>query len=149
MAIGFQNGGLTTFTNNTVVTYAPVTLDLSCSGGTGSTLVQGQGTCPNSTFTVTGNIFLGYDNPATYGEGGQPGGPGMYYYGQPIGHTVRSNNTYFGMRSFSPLAGEQVANPLFVGQPTGAGSTFTEQELDNFNFMLTSGSPATGQGATP
>jgi Na+-transporting NADH:ubiquinone oxidoreductase subunit NqrA len=53
------------------------------------------------------------------------------------------------MRSFSPLAGEQVANPLFVGQPTGAGSTFTEQELDNFNFMLTSGSPATGQGATP
>ena len=37
-------------------------------------------------------------------------------------------------------------DPLFVAEPWGTGTTFTESELDNFNFHPTSGSPAIGSG---
>ncbi len=39
---------------------------------------NGVQSCADSTYTFADNIFRGYDNPGTYSEGGQAGGPGMY-----------------------------------------------------------------------
>jgi hypothetical protein len=144
IAIGFRDGNTTTMENNTIVTYAPVTFDLSCSGTYPDS--PGQGTCNNSSFIFKNNIVMGYDNPSTYNLGGQPGGPAAIYYDEPIGHTIRSNNLFYGIgHSFdcsTGFPGESCGDPLFTGQPTFTG----EASLDNFNFQLTSGSPAIGSG---
>jgi hypothetical protein len=144
IAFGFRDGGTLLMANNTIVSYAPTTLDASCSGTFPQS--QGQGTCKNSTLTFENNIVYGIDNPATYNLGGQGGGPGLFYYGTAIGHVIRANNLYFGIgHGFSCPTGfpaEQCQDPLFVGEPV-----FTkESDLDNFNFKITPGSPAVGAG---
>ncbi|WP_158943832.1 putative Ig domain-containing protein [Granulicella sp. S190] len=140
IAIGFRDGGTTTVENNTIVSYAPVTVDASC-WGTG-TDAQGTGTCNNSNFIFKNNIVMGYDNSATYDLGGQAGGPAAIYFDEPIGHVTRTNNLFYGIgHNFACPTGfsnELCADPLFTSQPT-----FTsESSLDNFNFQLTTGSPA-------
>jgi hypothetical protein len=145
MAFGFRDGGSTTMENNTFVSYAPTTFDASCSGTYPQ--LENQGTCNNSTFTFENNITYGIDNPDTYNDGGQVGGPGGFYYGTPIGHVIRNNNLYFGLRATSficptGLPAEICADPLFVNEPVFTG----ESSLDNFNFNITPGSPAVGAG---
>jgi hypothetical protein len=145
IAFGFRDGGSLLMANNTIVTYAPVTYDAACSGTYPQ--LQNQGTCNNSTFTFENNITYGIDNSNTYTYGGQPGGPGGFYYGTPLGHVIRSNNLYYGLRSSSficptGITGEICADPRFVNEPVFTG----ESSLDNFNFNITSGSPAVGAG---
>ena len=145
IAFGFRDGGTLLMANNTFVTYAPTTFDASCSGTFPQ--AQGQGTCLNSTFIFENNISYGIDNPNTYSVGGQSGGPGVFYYGSTIGNVIRNNNVYYGFRSTSfvcptGIATEQCADPLFVNEPVFTG----ESSLDNFNFKITSGSPAAGTG---
>ena len=144
IAFGFRDGGTLLMANNTIVATAPTTFDSSCSGTYPQT--PGQGTCANSTFTFENNIVYGIDDPSTYNAGGVPGGPGAFYYDTPIGHVIRTNNIYFGMgHGFNCSTGfpaEQCQDPLFVGEPV-----FTqESDLDNFNFKISSGSPAVGAG---
>jgi len=144
IAFGFRDGGTLLMANNTIISYAPTTLDASCSGTFPQ--VQGEGTCLNSTFTFENNIILGIDDPNAYSVGGVPGGPGGFYYGSTIGHVIRTNNLYWGIgHNFSCPTGypnEICQDPLFADEPVFTG----ESSLDNYNFKLTPGSPAVGAG---
>jgi hypothetical protein len=149
IAMGFRDGGSLTMANNTIITYAPTTFDVSCWGTYPNP--QGVGTCNNSTFIFENNIVVGYDNPTMLGLGGQSGGPGAFYFGAPIGTFTRNNNLYYGIRPTNftcptGFPGEICADPLFVNEPTGRAGNFVESELDNFNFGITPGSPAVGAG---
>ncbi|HEV2619782.1 MAG TPA: hypothetical protein VGU23_07575, partial [Acidobacteriaceae bacterium] len=130
ISFNFRQGGKALVANNSIVTYAPVTFDIACWDKTG---------CSESTLTFTNNLVLGYDNRGTYDLGGVAGGPAGFYFQQPIGHIVRSKNMYHGIRGMlCPIGhlGESCADPHFVSEPQ-----FTrEQDLDNFNFHLSSGS---------
>ena len=144
MSYNFRQGGTAYFANNTIVTYAPTTFDMECWDAPGA---GGSNTgCGNSAFTFENNIVLGYDNPNTYALGGQPGGPALFYFAEPIGNVVRSNNVYHGIgHGFSCPTGfnaEHCVDPMFVDEPTWTGET----SLDNFNFNLAPGSPAIGAG---
>jgi hypothetical protein len=135
IAFNFRNGGTVLMANNTIISYAPTTFDISCPAND----------CVNSTLTFENNIVLGYDNPGTYNLGGQVGGPGGFYFGHPIGTVVRSNNIFHGVRNFTCPTGnanEYCGDPLLVNEPVWTG----ESSLDNFNFNLTPGSPAKGTG---
>ena len=149
IAMGFRDGGSLTMANNTIVTYAPTTFDISCWGTYPDP--QGVGTCNNSTFIFENNIVVGYDNPTMLNLGGQSGGPGAFYFSAPIGTFTRNNNLYFGIRPTNficptGIPSEMCADPLFVNEPTGRGGNFVESELDNFNFNISPGSPAVGAG---
>jgi hypothetical protein len=120
-------GNVDTFTGNTIITYAPVTYDIQCLTGT----------CAGATITNSDNIVMGYMNPSVQ----QPGG--WLIAGSPT--VTRSNNLYFGLRAFTPVTGERVADPLFVSEP--ASPWTTEPALDDYNIALTTGSPAAGMGA--
>jgi hypothetical protein len=133
----FRQGSSVTMANNTIINYAPTTFDIDCDDPS----------CSNSTFIFKNNIVLGYENPATFNLGGKPGGPGGFYYGHPIGHVIRTNNVYYGLRGMrleTVFSNEKIANPLFVSQP----SFSKEKDLDGFNFQLSPSSPARGIGAT-
>ena len=143
IVFGFRDGGSLLMANNTIVSYAPTTLDASCWGTYPDP--QGQGKCSNSTFTFKNNIVLGYENPGTYNLGGKPGGPGGFYFQQPIGHIIRSNNLYYGIRGLrcpTEYPGERCADPKFVSQPRFS----KEQDLDKFDFHLSDTSPALRSG---
>jgi hypothetical protein len=132
IAFNFRQGGTLLMANNTIVGYAPTTFDINC----------WDPSCSNSTFTFKNNLILGYDNPHTYNLGGKNGGPGSFFFQNPIGHVVRSNNMYYGIRNVGIKGNERVEDPKFVSQPR-----FTkEQDLDNFNFHLSAASPARGAG---
>jgi hypothetical protein len=143
LPMDFRQGNTALIANNTIISYAPTTFDISC----------WDPSCSNSTLNIYNNIIIGYDNPALYNAGGQVGGPGLFYYQEPIGNVNRSNNIYYGIRptAFSCPTGysaEVCVSPGLVNQPTGNGTTFVPTELDNYNVHLTSGSPAVGVGMT-
>lgn len=150
------NGNTSTIANNTFVSYSPTTIDMQCGSQNG---VQ---TCANTTFNFTNNIFRGYDNPTTYSDGGQVGGPGLYCGGGCNGSTAligtinRLNNNYYGFRnscvanqlsyaSKGTAAQETCTDPSFVGE---LPSFTTEAALDNYNFTLSPGSPLLAAGAS-
>lgn len=138
LTYGVRTGGTATIDHNTIIGYSPTLIDPKCGPlGCDST----------STVTLSNNIVLGYDNPATYCCGGAAGGPGAIYTSDYAGTVVRSNNVFFGVgHGFTPAATEQVVDPHFVGEP--AGFT-TEAALDVFNTVpqLPSGSAIAGLGA--
>ena len=136
LAVGVGNNGTTLIAFNTIAGYAATTFDFSCSSPTGN--------CPSTTLTLENNILLGYSNPA-YNNGTLPG---AYYINSGAEVPVRSNNLYFNQRNTGCPAtgfpGEICADPLLVGEP--ASPISSESALDNFQFLLTSGSPAIGAG---
>jgi hypothetical protein len=137
ISLDFRQGGMALLANNTIVTYAPTSFDIGC---------WDKGGCSASTLTFKNNIVLGYDNPGTYNLGGKPGGPGGFYYQHPIGHVLRSNNMYYGIRGMGCPIGylqERCADPKFVSEPHFS----KEQDLDKFDFHLPASSPAIGLGA--
>jgi Putative Ig domain len=156
----FRQNSNYTISNNTIVTYAPTIFDISCWDAPG----QGGNNngCGGATLNFHDNIVVGYDNPATYPLGSQQGGPGAWYFqeaapsgstsGTVIGTINRSNNIYYGIgHGFTcptGYANEKCVTPDFINQPAGKSTTFTPTELDNFNFNLSTGSPADGTGIT-
>lgn len=131
-----RQGGTALIANNTIVSYAPTTFDVSCSDAS----------CSDSTLTFKNNIVLGYANPAYDYGGGE--GPGLFYYGQPIGKVVRSKNVYYGVkgaRSQVILSSDRLEDPKFLSQPRFS----KEQDLDGFDFHLSPSSPVRGMGASP
>lgn len=131
------NHGSTTIDHNTVISYSPTVFDIEC----------GADGCADSTVTMSNNIVLGYDNPATYPIGGKPGGPGAIYFSAVPTNVIRTNNDFFGTRDFSPADTEQALDPKFIGEPM----IFTqESDLDIFTDfpVLSSGSPLSGLGAS-
>jgi hypothetical protein len=98
----------------------------------------------------TNNIFLGYLDPSQPDYSGEA--PGLYYTTGSVGiNLVATHNVEFGVRNDNcPSAGGSgniCADPLLVGEPARA-TIPPESTLDNFNFHLTSNSPAIGAGAT-
>lgn len=137
MSFNFRQGGTALLANNTIIGYQPTSYDINC----------WDASCSTSVLTFENNITMGYDNPSTYSFGGQAGGVGGLYFEARIGTVTRLNNLWYGMRptSFScptGYPGEKCEDPLFVNEPAWTGET----GLDNFNFSLTSGSPAYGAG---
>lgn len=146
LSFNFRNGGNALFANNTIITYAPTTFDLTCVDGS----------CDASTFTLKNNIVLGLQNPTTWRMGGQVGGVGGFCGAGCNGSTAfvgtinRQNNIWSGFRgscqanSISAAArgsatGESCADPQFNNEPSGFT---TEAALDAFDFSIASSSPA-------
>ena len=128
-----KQGATVFFDNNTIISYSPTTLDVTCD----------ESSCSQSTLQFRNNIVLGYDDPATYSLGGERGGAGGFYFDKPLGHFLRSNNIVFGLRNGHCTATEVCKDPQFVGEPH-----FThETDLDHFNFHLSPSSPAAHAGA--
>ncbi len=169
-AISFEsyNGSTELIAGNSVASYSPTTIDMQCA------TLNGVQSCTNSTYTFADNIFRGYDNPGTYSEGGQAGGPGMYCGAScnsstaAIGTINRANNLYSGFRggcvanvnaynlikrdasgniisSGGSATGEQCLDPDFV---TELASFTTEAALDAYSFTPSSTSPATQAGVS-
>ena len=147
LSFDFNNNATGLLANNTIVSYAPTTFDIKC---------YDSASCANTTLTVNNNIVLAYDNSGTYNLGGQGGGPGGYCgtscngSALPLGKINRANNLYYGFRGsciankplFAPgtVTGEACLDPQFVNEPK-----FTrESSLDDFDFALSSTSPAKG-----
>jgi hypothetical protein len=131
ISFNFVQGGRLLFANNTLVSYASTSYDIAC----------WTSSCSNSTFTFKNNLTLGYDNATTYTMGGQVGGPGDFYYQNPIGNVVRKNNLWYGMRNIGPSrcpATDVCADPLLVAEPLFTG----ESSLDAVNFTPALNSPA-------
>ena len=134
-AISFSmrpSGNTEMIDNNTIVSYAPTTIDVGCFGDS----------CAASTIFFRNNIVLGYDTSTTYAIGGKPGGPGLIYSDKPIGKVVRANNVLYGLRGLRCVATEVCKDPQFVGQPRFGH----ESDLDNFNPHLAPSSPARRAG---
>ncbi len=125
--------------NNSWVTYQPTIFDIACPVGV---------TPCTSTVNFTNNVVVGYVNPNNpYG----PSTPALYYIEDPSIGVVSSHNVEFGTRNddCNPIkgTGNICSDPLLVSEPA-QGSVPPESILDNFNFHLSSGSPAIGAGAT-
>jgi hypothetical protein len=133
-------GSTWTIANNTLVTYQPTIFDIACPSGVT--------TCA-STVYFTNNIFLGYLNPSEPDYSGEA--PGLYYTTGSDGITlVSEDNIEYGIRNDdcpNRGTGNICSDPLLVGEPA-PGTIPPESTLDNFNFHLTSNSPAIGAGAT-
>ncbi len=126
------------FQNNSYAGYGNTSYDMTCESGFE--------TCPDAKSTYQNNINIGIVN-SVYQPGLQPG---LFYTesaSMPAngGWAVRDHNLYFNFRNGTgcpaPLnAGELCADAKFVDEP---GLTISsEAVLDNFNFNLTSNSPA-------
>ncbi len=138
LSFNFRNGGTAVMTNNTIVTYAPTSVDIGCWDWSTTG-------CPNSKLTFTNNIIRGYDNPNTHNRGGQVGGPGGFYYQQDV-PTDKTNNVYYGIRGDCPANNVEIClDPLFNNEPT---VFTTEPSLANFDYTLNASSPAQGAGAS-
>ncbi len=99
------------------------------------------------------NIFLGYTD--TLAAGWNSSQIGWACYSSCLSKqgtttdamwTNRTNNIFYGFNGdyAASYATELTADPLFVGEPS---QTWTaESRLDNFNFNITSSSPAKGAG---
>ena len=94
--------------------------------------------CAGGTFVFEYNVTMGYSN-TTY-NGGQT--PSMF---PSLAPTTDVYNLYFNVRYTGRGSNNKVSNPLFVDEP--ATPISKESALDNFNFNLRAGSPATGLGA--
>jgi hypothetical protein len=142
ISFNFRQGGTALIAGNTIATYASTTFDTQCWDAAGEGSVGDANTgCGKSVLTVKDNIILAYTNPA-YDYGGD-GGPGMYYYRDPLGTIVLNNNLYYGLgHGFTCLTSELCTSPLLVNQPIFS----SESSLDNFDFDISSGSPAKGSG---
>jgi hypothetical protein len=138
-----QGGGTATtlVAFNTIVGYAATTFDISVC------LSKVYPTCSTATMNFRDNILLGYSDPA-FNSGIIPG---AYYQSSSAKITVsRDSNLYYNMRDdgcpSTGFTGEICAAPQLVGEPTSVIAA--ESDLDNFNFNLTSTSPAIDAGVT-
>lgn len=139
IAIAFDGQGTDIFQNNTYVGYGATSYDMMCTGGWDN--------CSTTKSVFENNINIGITN-TKYNLGVAPG----LFYNQEImppnsGWAVRDHNLYYGFRNGGCpplLTGEICADAAFVGEPPLKISS--ETALDNFNFNLSSASPAIGTG---
>ena len=132
VSFDFRQGGTTIFDNNTIISYAPTTFDIGC----------WDPSCSASTLIFRNNLVIGLDNKATYNLGGKPGGPGGFYFQQPLGHIVRSNNLFYGLRNVRCGGSELCTDPRLIAEPHFS----READLDNFNPQPAPNSPARNAG---
>jgi hypothetical protein len=119
------------FAFNTTVGYSATMFDMAC---------QVPNACSSTPYIFRDNIMLGFLQPTYNSET-----PGLYYYSDSSDAVTEDHNLYFNMRNggcSSP--GDICSDPLFVGEPPL--TVATESQFDNFNFNLSSTSPAIGTG---
>jgi hypothetical protein len=133
-------GSTVLFANNSLVATSPTVFDLGCGTANGCGAVQ---------YAFKNNIFLGYTAPISYYPNtGQA--PGLFYKADASVNIVSSNNVEYGMRNGDCQFGGPgiiCSDPLLVNEPA-QGAYPPESIMDNFNFHLTSASPAIGAGVT-
>ena len=142
IAIGFDGQGTDIFQNNTYVGYGSTSYDIGCTGG--------WDTCTTTKSVYENNINIGITK-TDYNSGQAPG----LFYDEEVmppngGWAVRDHNLYYGFRNGgcpALLEGEICADANFVDEPALKLSS-SETVLDNFNFNLSSASPAIGKGIT-
>lgn len=140
VAINSQENSRVFFANNTFVDYYNTVFLLSC----GPNNNNHSGKCGTTPFIFTNNIFQGY-----FLAGQLP--PGLFYIDDPSITVTQNNNIEFANRTGTGetcgVNGNICSDPLLVGEPVQ--QAWSDQTfLDNFNFNLTSASPAIGAGAT-
>ena len=95
--------------------------------------------CVGYTHVMKDNIFLGYYDPAYYGSV-----PGMY---PNLAPTVDDYNDYYEVQYTSPPGVHDIiTDPLFINEP--ATTVTAENQLDAYNYNLTSSSGAKHTGLT-
>ena len=140
--IAFDGQGTDIFQNNTYVGYGSTSYDMMCTGDWDG--------CTNTRSVFQNNVNIGLSMQGY--DANQA--PGLFYNDQASmppneGWAVRDHNLYYGFRNGNcpPLTtGEICADAKFVGEPPLALSS--ETALDNFNFNLSSASPAKAAGIT-
>jgi hypothetical protein len=139
--IAFDGQGTDIFQNNTYVGYGATSYDMECSDSWDS--------CPGTQSVFENNVNIGITD-ANYNLGQAPG---LFYNQETMpangGWAIRDHNLYYGFRNGecpTLLTGEICADAKFVGEP--ALTISNETALDNFNFALSSNSPAIGSGVT-
>lgn len=150
------SGGAITFSNNTVVTYAPTVYLFGCQSL--------DYMCPTATLNFQNNVTYGLMN-ATINDyyNGNTGGIGGFYWNNGAGSNAvantwnRTNNQFFGVRTETcptGFSGDICSDVKFINEPAeclangGAGCSFTEATWDNFNYRLSSISPARAAGVS-
>lgn len=137
------------FANNSIVGYSDTIFDFQCSPGD----------CSSTTWTFRNNIVMSYLDPACPGApnaaqgcGGSAGNESANIFG--VDSTIDfagDHNLYYNDRWGCPVGTSGVpsgtcADPQFIGEPSV--TLTSESALDNFNFNLSSGSPAIGAGTS-
>jgi hypothetical protein len=154
-----QWGGNTwTFEHNTFLVGGATMFDFQCADTS---------TCSSNTFTIRDNIFLAYTDPNYSGDAGEA--PAGFYCGEWAGEYgsvftptgfVRDHNIFYGFRTNvaggfaggcaapgTAFTNESNSDAGFVNEPAiNMNATNGLYVLDNYNFNLTSGSPANGMG---
>jgi hypothetical protein len=137
VSISSQQNSNVLFANNTFVDASATVIDINC-GPAGPS----NGMCATTPFVFTNNIFLGYT--FTGGEA-----PGLFYFGDSSIKVTSSNNLEYGNRNGDACGanGNICSDPMLVNEPGQNTVDFSNETLlDNFNFNLTSGSPAIRAG---
>lgn len=160
VSVNYHNGGSISLEHDTIVSYMPITFVISC----------WETACSGTILTMKDNIIFGNEDLLASGYNGNSGGPGAFYWqaanpdgssnavGVPMSSVLsifsRDHNLWYGHRNITSPTGypnELVTDPLFVNEPNGnlslAGS-FAETSWDNFNFALSTNSPAVKAGVT-
>ena len=135
ISLNFRQGGTALLANNTIVTYAPTALDIDC----------WDSSCSKSVLKFINNLVFGYDRPSIHSLLSRSSGPAGFYFGKSIGTVIRRNNLYHGIRNIkcpTGSPGERCDDPRFTSERTFS----KEEDLDNFNFHLSSSSPAIHAG---
>ncbi len=138
--INFDGQGTDIFQSNTYVGYQPTSYDIIC----------GWDSCAGTNSVFENNINIGITIPSF--NAGQA--PGLFYlepgtFPANGGWAVRDHNTYYGFRNGgcpTLTTGEICADAGFVNEP--ATTITSEQVLDNYNFNLSSTSPAKWAGVS-
>ncbi len=166
LSFNFQQGTQALIANNTIIGNENNLTDYKCA------LVSGQTSCDSTVVNIRNNIFRAYSDlqdqdygghnmPATYCGASCNESTANTSDGGVIGTINRDRNIYFGTRDCTSVintltpdtlhgtvTNEQCIDAGFVNQPTTDGTTFANGQLDNFNFALSSTSPAKGAGAS-
>jgi hypothetical protein len=132
-----QAGSTVLMANNTNIGYNASIFDLNCG-------VTGGADCSTVKWTFVNNLNVGYP----YGVGGRT--PNLYYITPGTNISITStHNIEYGMTSLDVCGvnGNQCSDPLLLNEP-GQGSVPPDAALDNFNFNLSSASPAIGAGVS-
>jgi len=137
------------FANNTTIAYSNTVVDLSC---------EATGACGSTSYVFKNNIFLGYTQPLNAIPGGSGQAPGLFYFSDASDEVGLSSsyNVEYGVRNHGVQSVDDCAtsgaaivcaDPLLVNEPA-QGAIPPETPLDNFNFTLSSVSPAIGAGTS-
>lgn len=132
-----DEGSTVNIVNNSFVTYQPTTFDLNC---------RRPGTCGNTPYNFTNNVFLGFTPTYTVSpfKPGEP--PGLFYRSDNSVKIVSSHNLEYGLRNADSCGanGNICSDPELVNQPRQRRTN--DIFPANFDFHPSGGSPVKGRG---